>query len=76
MTLDALIMFAGFFVAILPFLGFPIQWDNILLAAAGIFIIMLGIFVRRRGSARKSAKVTASSFAESTPRAADFHEAQ
>jgi hypothetical protein len=45
MSLDALIMLAGFFVAVLPFLGFPIQWDNYLLIGAGILIIALGIFV-------------------------------
>jgi hypothetical protein len=75
MTLDALIMFAGFFVAILPFLGFPIQWDNILLVAAGIFIIALGILVRRRGVAR-STKPQNLTYTESTPRGADFHDAQ
>jgi len=49
MTLDALIMLAGAFVAILPFLGFPNSWDNALFFLAGIFIISLGIIVRRRG---------------------------
>lgn len=48
MTLDALIMLAGAFVAILPSLGFPNSWDNVLLFLAGIFIIALGIVVRRR----------------------------
>jgi hypothetical protein len=52
MSLDALIMLAGFLVAILPFLGFPIQWDNIILVILGVVVIALGIFVRRRGSLR------------------------
>lgn len=48
MTLDALIMLAGFLVAALPFLGFPIATDNVLLVALGVFVILLGILVRRR----------------------------
>ena len=54
MTLDALIMLAGFLVAVLPFLGFPVQWDNIILVALGVLVIALGIFVRRRGGVRVS----------------------
>jgi len=49
MTLDALIMLSGGFVAVLPFLGFPNNWDTVLFFLAGIFIIGLGIVVRRRG---------------------------
>lgn len=71
MSLDALIMLAGFFVAILPFLGFPIQWDNVLLVIVGIFIIALGVFVRRRYSNRR---VVGTTFVESAPRT-DLHEA-
>ena len=48
MSLDALIMSAGAFVAVLPFLGFPNRWDNIFFLVAGIFTIALGIIVRRR----------------------------
>lgn len=48
MTIDALIMFAGAFVAILPFLGFPNSWDTFFFLFAGVFIIALGIIVRRR----------------------------
>lgn len=48
MTIDALIMFAGTFVAMLPFLGFPNSWDTFLLLFAGVFVIALGIVVRRR----------------------------
>lgn len=52
MTLDALIMLIGTFVALLPFLGFPIRWDNIILVVLGITIVILGIAVRRRGKRR------------------------
>ncbi len=48
MTLDALIMFAGGFVAVLPFLGLPNSWDSMLLLIAGVAIVALGITVRRR----------------------------
>ena len=52
MTLDTLIMLAGAFVALLPFLGFPNSWDTILFFVAGLFIVALGILVRHRhGSA-------------------------
>jgi hypothetical protein len=44
---DVLIMGLGVFVAFLPFLGFPSTWDTALMVVAGIFIIGLGITVRR-----------------------------
>ena len=50
MTLDTLIMLAGAFVALLPFLGFPNSWDTVLFFIAGIFIVALGILVRMRMS--------------------------
>ncbi|MEK7093315.1 MAG: hypothetical protein AAB927_02415 [Patescibacteria group bacterium] len=49
MTLDALIMLSGGFVAVLPFLGFPNSWDSVFFFLAGVLIIGLGIVVRRRG---------------------------
>ncbi len=49
MTVDTLLMLLGTFVAILPFLGFPQSWDTVLFFLAGIFIVALGIVVRRRG---------------------------
>jgi hypothetical protein len=55
MTLDGLIMFAGVLIALLPFLGFPLKWDNIILIILGVIVIMLGIMVRRRGLMHKSA---------------------
>lgn len=48
MTLDTLIMLSGAFVAVLPFLGFPNSWDKIFFFLAGVFVIGLGIVVRRR----------------------------
>ena len=48
MTIDALIMLSGAFVAALPFLGFPNSWDTFFFLAAGAFTIALGIIVRRR----------------------------
>jgi hypothetical protein len=49
MTIDTLIMLSGAFVAALPFLGFPNTWDSVFFFAAGVFVISLGIIVRRRG---------------------------
>lgn len=65
MTLDALIMLAGFLVALLPFLGFPIRWDNVLLVGLGVIIIMLGIIVRRRGFGERPRST--STYVESAP---------
>lgn len=48
MTLDALIILAGTIVAMLPFLGFPHRWLQVILFIAGISIVILGIVVRRR----------------------------
>lgn len=50
MTLDALIMLSGVLVAIMPFLGFPPSWDMPILVVLGVFILALGIVVRRRSS--------------------------
>lgn len=55
MSVDALIMLSGVFVTLLPFLGFPLKIDNILLIVLGVVIIVLGIVVRRRGLQRRSA---------------------
>lgn len=48
MSLDALIMFSGALVALLPFLGFPNSWDAVMFLVLGLFITMLGVVVRRR----------------------------
>lgn len=74
MTIDALIMFVGAFVAVLPFLGFPIKWDSVLMVVAGIVIITLGIILRRRGTMRAAAR-RAHSFVESSPTPTNVHEA-
>ena len=50
MTTDALIMLAGGLVALMPFLGFPVSWDNVIFFLLGIFVVGLGIAVRRRFS--------------------------
>ncbi len=70
MTLDALIMLMGTLVALIPFLGFPLQWDNIILVGVGVFVILLGIIVRRRGLRNPSAvmKKESMTFVESIPR--------
>ena len=72
MTIDTLIMLAGAFVAIMPFLGFPNSWDTVLYFFAGIFVIALGIIVRRRGLGDRSGRITSrpmngNTFTESSP---------
>ena len=56
MTLDALVIFTGGIVAILPFLGFPSSWDHAVYFFAGLFVIALGIAVRRRLSQKVRAE--------------------
>jgi VIT1/CCC1 family predicted Fe2+/Mn2+ transporter len=68
MTLDALIMLAGAFVAVLPSLGFPNSWDNVLFFLAGIFIISLGIIVRRRAGHSTHPKSEISNMEDNSPR--------
>lgn len=69
MTLDALIMFSGALIALIPFLGFPLKWDNVILVVLGVFIIALGIVIRRRGLVKRSAinKGNGTLFVESVP---------
>ena len=64
MTLDIVIMCVGALVALLPFLGFPIMWDNVILVVLGLITIVLGIVVRRRGLGLRSRPTT---YVESTP---------
>ncbi len=71
MTLDALIMLLGTFVALLPFLGFPNSWDTAILLIVGIIIVGLGIAVRRRGS---SSGLTKSRQTLETPTQESWHE--
>lgn len=50
MTIDAMIMLAGGLVALLPIMeGLPVDWQRPILFVLGIFIVGLGIIVRRRG---------------------------
>lgn len=70
MTLDALIMLSGAFVALLPFLGFPNNWDTVLFFLAGIFIISLGIAIRRKDNASPQAKN--GTFVENAPQKNDL----
>ena len=49
MTLDTLIMLFGAFVILEPQLGFPTDWDSVILFIVGVCIVGLGIAVRRRG---------------------------
>lgn len=73
MTIDGLIMLMGALVAALPFLGFPIFWDNIILVMLGVLIITIGIIIRRRGISPAKKRTTV--FVENTPHSTNDHEA-
>ncbi len=64
MTLDALIIFSGTLVALVPYMGLPRVWDDRLLVVLGLLIITLGIIVRRR---KRRPKLTSEAFVESAP---------
>ena len=68
MTIDALIMLSGAFVAALPFLGFPNRWDTFFFVCAGVLTIALGIVVRRRLGRSEKKTDTSAQFAGSAPR--------
>ena len=67
MSLDALIMLAGFFVAVIPFLGFPVSWHEWMFFILGISVIALGIAVRRRGKTQSPKHSARAEFVESVP---------
>ena len=76
MTIDALIMLMGALIATLPFLGFPIRMDNIILVALGIIVIALGIIVRRklgRSAEPGLRKTGGTTYMESSPRQPGAH---
>ena len=68
MTIDALIMLSGAFVAVLPFLGFPNSWDTFFFVFACVLTIALGIVVRRRLGRSERKSDTPAQFAGSAPR--------
>lgn len=75
MTVDALIMLMGAMIATLPFLGFPIRMDNLIMIAIGIIVISLGIIVRRRDVAhRVRERRTHQSYVENAPQVQSGHE--
>ncbi len=66
MTADALIILAGTLVAVIPFLGFPSSWDRVFFFVLGVFVVALGIAVRRKQVAHRP-EVKPTLFAESQP---------
>jgi hypothetical protein len=68
MTIDSLILLAGGLIAVLPFLGIPNRIDTILFTLLGVFVISLGIVIRRRKEKKpKRRSVRESQFVENTP---------
>jgi hypothetical protein len=65
---ETLIIFLGAWVALQSFLGFPLQWDMIMLAILGIAILGLGVLLRRDAIARRTHHTPhAETFIENTP---------
>lgn len=64
MTLDALIIFSGTLVALVPYMGLPRAWDDVILVVLGVLIVSLGIIVRRR---KYRPPTTPEAFVESAP---------
>ncbi len=65
---ETLIIFLGAWVAVESFLGFPLQWDVIILAILGVAIVGLGILLRRDAIARRSLRARRSeTFVENVP---------
>lgn len=67
MTVDTLLMLAGTFVALLPFLGFPQSWDKMIFLFLGILVVALGIVVRRRGNRPQVEERNERAFSERMP---------
>lgn len=53
MSKRRLILLAGLWLVLLPFLGFPPSWDNVFIVITGTFVIIIGLhgFGRRRFNA-------------------------
>lgn len=56
MTLDALIMLSGALVAFLSVAGFPPSWYKPMFFVLGIFVVVLGVVVRRKRGAWETAE--------------------
>lgn len=65
---ETLIIFLGAWVAVQSFLGFPLQWDIIILAVLGVAILGLGILLRRDALARRGPRALhIETFVENVP---------
>lgn len=63
--------FLGVWIAVLPFLGFPSSWKNILFTLSGIILVYLSyIFYRTGYKTKESQKKMSDNFRENH----DFHE--
>lgn len=71
MSPHATLFLIGFFLAALPFLGFPHAWDSILVSLAGVLCTAVAFLVRgerqRLGARSPSANASVEVFVENTP---------
>jgi hypothetical protein len=65
---ETLVIFLGIWVALQSFLGFPLQWDLVILAILGVAILGLGILLRRDALLRNAPRTHhTETFAENVP---------
>lgn len=64
MSKARILLILGTWVAILPFLGFPSFWKNILFTATGLVLIYFSYFLHRSTKATKNSKKHFDNFVE------------
>jgi hypothetical protein len=70
-----LVIFLGAWVALQPFLGLPLAWDNSILALLGISLVGLGVILRRDSMARRARRQAGTeAYMENAPREAEVIE--
>lgn len=53
MRRERIFLFLGIWVAILPYLGFPYSWKNILFTLSGLSLIYLSYIMRKENKAQE-----------------------
>ena len=57
----------GIWVAILPYLGFPFFWKNILFTLTGLGLVYLGYVLYKEYRTKQTEKKTFDNFSEANP---------
>lgn len=61
-----MILLIGIWIVILPYLGFPYLWKNILFTITGLGIIFLSFILLKEHKARNNTKETFDNFSENS----------